>query len=79
MSHYSDEEKHKLLDEIKLKNRILVEGIAFTPEIFRHLDIGGKYIEQVNVLFTHDRHAHSNIEFPACFLTPLGKYRVQIR
>jgi len=79
MGHYSDEQKSRLLGEIKLKNRILVEGLAFSSEIFKNLDVGGKYIEQVNVLFTHDRHAHGNVEFPACFLTPIGKYRVQIR
>ncbi len=79
MGHYSDEQKNILLNEIKLKNRILVEGLAFSPEIFQHLDLGGKYIEQVNILFARDRHAHKSVEFPSCFLTPLGKYRVQVR
>lgn len=79
MGKYSEAEKKKLLKEIQLKNRILVEGLRFDPGIFIHMDLGKKYIEQVNILFTQDRHAHKDIEFPACFLTPVGKYRVHIR
>ncbi|GHV27995.1 radical SAM protein [Spirochaetia bacterium] len=72
-------DKAKLRDEIYLKNRILVEGIAFDPDIFKNLDLGGKYIEQVNILFARDKHPHSSIEFPACILTPEGNYRTQLR
>ncbi len=71
--------KAELQKEIQLKNRILVEGINFNPDIFQHLDLGGKYIEQVNNLFARDRHAHKEVEFPACFLMPKGRYRVQVR
>jgi hypothetical protein len=79
MSIYHVVGKAKLRDEIYLKNRVLVEGLAFDPSIFKNLDLGGRYIEQVNVLFAPDKHAHSSVEFPGCFLTPLGKYRTQIR
>jgi hypothetical protein len=71
--------KTKLREEIYLKNRILVEGLAFDPGIFQKLDLGNRFIEQVNVLFAPDKHAHSAVEFPGCFLTPLGNYRTQIR
>ena len=71
--------KAKLRDEIYLKNRILVEGLAFDPAVFGNLDLGGRFIEQVNVLFAPDKHPHNSIEFPGCFLTPLGHYRTQIR
>jgi hypothetical protein len=79
MSIANNPEKQKLRDEIYLKNRILVEGLAFDPDIFKHLDLGGTYIEQVNVLFARDKHAHHAIEFPACILTPKGNYRTQLR
>ncbi len=73
------ESKAELRKEIQLKNRALVEGINFNPDIFQYLDLGGKYLEQVNTLFARDRHAHREVEFPACFLMPKGKYRVQLR
>jgi hypothetical protein len=75
----TETEKRKLKDEIYLKNRILAEGIAFEPDIFKHLAVGVDVLEQVNVLFAHDRHAHPETEFPACFLTPEGKYRTPLR
>ncbi|MDR0709741.1 MAG: nitrogen fixation protein NifB, partial [Spirochaetaceae bacterium] len=79
MSIMTETRKQKLRDEIYLKNRILVEGIAFDPGIFKSLDLGGKYIEAVNVLFANDRHAHREVEFPGCILTPEGNYRTQLR
>ncbi|AEF82098.1 radical SAM protein [Leadbettera azotonutricia] len=79
MSIYGEVKKSKLLDEIYLKNRILVEGLSFEPGIFKNLDLGNRFIEQVNVLFAVDKHAHNSVEFPGCFLTPLGNYRTQIR
>jgi hypothetical protein len=75
----TEAEKRKLKDEIYLKNRILVEGIAFEPDIFKHLALGVDVLEQVNVLFARDKHAHPETEFPACILTPKGKYRTQLR
>jgi hypothetical protein len=75
----SDAKKTRLRDEIYLKNRILVEGLAFDPAVFKNLDLGGRFIEQVNVLFAPDKHAHNEVEFPGCFLTPEGNYRTQIR
>lgn len=79
MSKFFLENRDKLTKEILYKNRIMVEGLNFEPQIFRHLDLGGKYLEQVNTMFARDRHAHKEIEFPTNFVTPLGKFRVQIR
>ena len=48
----------ELLAEIQLKNELQVYGINFPPDIFKDLELGTKYKEQVNVLFSGDRHAH---------------------
>lgn len=79
MSDFFRVNRERLIQEIKLKNKIMVEGLNFASDIFRHLDLGGQYIEQVNTLFARDKHAHREVEFPANFLTPLGKFRVQVR
>ncbi|WP_059370018.1 radical SAM protein [Treponema endosymbiont of Eucomonympha sp.] len=80
MSEMTEVKKRKLKDEIYLKNRILVEGVAFEPNIFKNnMDLGGAVLEQVNVLFSRDKHAHPETEFPACILTPEGNYRTQLR
>jgi hypothetical protein len=71
--------KKELLEELQVKNRIMVEGINFESNIFRHLDVGGEVVERVNILFAEDKHAHRDIEFPACFLSPQGRFRVPIR
>jgi len=68
-----------LYNEIRLKNEILVEGLSFDPYIFSHLDLGNRYVEGVNTMFSQDKEAHRGIEFPACFLTPEGGYQVRIR
>jgi hypothetical protein len=79
MGIVSEGQKRKLREEIYLKNLILVEGVSFDPAIFSNLDLGGEYIEQVNVLFSQDRHAHGETEFPAAFFTPGGGYITILR
>lgn len=76
---FTEANRNILLDELYTKNRIMVEGINFEPDIFQNLDLGGSVIERVNTLFAIDKHAHKDIEFPAIFLTPLGRLRVPIR
>jgi hypothetical protein len=61
----TETEKRKLKNEIYLKNRILVEGIAFETDIFKHLALGSETLEQVNVLSSLDKHTHPETEFPA--------------
>lgn len=69
----------ELYEEIKLKNKILVEGLRFDPAIFKNLELGTKYTEQINILFAADHHSHTGIDFPACIITPKGKYRIELR
>ncbi len=69
----------ELYDEIKIKNQILVEGVRFNPDIFKNIELGTKYTEQVNILFAADHHAHTGIDFPAFIITPKGKYRIELR
>ena len=63
--------KQKLYAELALKNAVSVEGIAVNPKIFRDLDLGGKYQEQVHTLFEMDHEQHVSIPFPCGFLSPL--------
>ncbi|MCD7865940.1 MAG: nitrogen fixation protein NifB [Clostridiales bacterium] len=70
--------KEQLKEELRLKNRILVEGINVNPEIFQHLDLGNTIQEQVNAMFAVDHHAHRGINFPSCMLFPHG-FRVGFR
>ncbi len=71
--------KEQLLDSIYLKNEIQVEGLSFDENIFQGAGISKTLGENVNALFTCDRHAHKEIEFPAIFYLPVGGYRVHIR
>ena len=68
----------ELLAEIKLKNELQVYGINFSPDIFKNLELGTKYKEQVNVLFSGDRHAHVAYYFPVCFISPKGGYQIRV-
>jgi hypothetical protein len=64
--------KQQLYQELATKNEAMVEGIAFNPNIFKPLDLGGKYQEQVHTLFEMDHEHHVNIAFPCGFRTPNG-------
>ncbi|SCY39116.1 hypothetical protein SAMN05660668_02452 [Pseudobutyrivibrio sp. AR14] len=68
----------ELLAEIQLKNELQVYGINFPPDIFKDLELGTKYKEQVNVLFSGDRHAHVAYNFPVCVITPKGGYQIRV-
>lgn len=71
--------KGQKLREIEIKNEINVEGINFDKHIFDNLEVGEKYLEQVNTCFAHDRHFHAEVEFPAEFYTPIGRYLVRLK
>lgn len=62
----------RLLRELQLKNELMIAGTNAAPNIFQHLDLGGKYQEQVHALFEFDHETHSDIEFPCGFLSPSG-------
>jgi hypothetical protein len=64
--------KEKLYQELAIKNAAMVEGISFNPAIFRKLDLGGTYQEQVHTLFEMDHEHHVAISFPCGFRTPHG-------
>jgi hypothetical protein len=62
----------QLLKELQLKNAIGIEGVNADPGIFQHLDLGGKYQEQVHALFEFDHETHVGVEFPCGFISPSG-------
>ena len=79
MSEVTDNYDKELYEEIRLKNELMVEGISFEPDIFEGLEIGTKYTEAIYAMFSTDRQMHTEYVFPACILTPKGKYRIQVR
>ncbi|MEQ8196635.1 MAG: radical SAM protein [Clostridiaceae bacterium] len=64
--------KKRLYKELELKAKVNIEGVNAKPAIFRHLDLGGEYQEQVHSLFEMDHHQHVGIEFPCGFTSPSG-------
>ena len=64
--------KEKLYQELELKILTGVEGINFDPHIFKHLDLGGRYQEEVHCLFEGDHETHVGIKFPAGYRSPHG-------
>lgn len=64
--------KEKLYEELKIKIETIVYGIDVKPDIFKHLDLGGKYQEQIHGLFEMDKESHIGIKFPCAFYTPGG-------
>lgn len=64
--------KDKLFKELFLKVEVNVYGINVDPKIFDHLDLGGKYREQVHSLFEMDHYRHEDIKFPCDFTDPYG-------
>jgi len=64
--------KELLYKELRLKNEVNRAGLNFDPTIFKNLDLGGKYKEQIHGLFEHDRHTHAGIDFPTGYTSPNG-------
>lgn len=64
--------KKQLYKELEIKNDLFVDGVNVDPRIFTNLDLGGKYQEQVHLLFEYDRHPHAGIDFPVGFTSPSG-------
>ena len=64
--------KETLYRELELKIITGVEGINFDPHIFKHLDLGGRYQEEVHCLFEGDHETHVGIKFPAGYRSPHG-------
>lgn len=64
--------RDQLYKELELKNKIGIAGVNVNPEIFKHLDLGGKYQEQVHVLFEHDHETHAGFDLPCGYTSPNG-------
>ncbi len=64
--------KETLYRELELKIITGVEGINFDPRIFQHLDLGGRFQEEVHCLFEADHETHVGIKFPVGFYSPHG-------
>lgn len=61
-----------LYKELELKTKVIVEGVNVNPAIFKNLDLGGAYQEQVHCLFEMDHQEHVGIQFPCNFTSPTG-------
>ncbi|MFT8889655.1 MAG: radical SAM protein [Ethanoligenens sp.] len=64
--------KQQLYQELKIKNEVSVEGVDADPSIFRNLDLGGKYQEQVHLCFEMDHETHEGFSLPTGYQTPGG-------
>ena len=64
--------KETLYKELELKIITGVDGISFDPHIFKHLNLGGRFQEEVHCLFEGDHETHAGIQFPAGFYSPHG-------
>jgi uncharacterized radical SAM superfamily protein len=64
--------KEKLYKELEIKIDTIVYGINVNPAVFKHLDLGGKYQEEIHGLFEMDKESHVGINFPCSFNTPGG-------
>lgn len=64
--------KDKLYSELKFKAKVNIDGIKVDPKIFKNLDLGGKYQEQIHALFEMDHVAHPEVLFPCNFTSPSG-------
>ena len=59
--------KELLYKELEIKNEVSIYGINVNPIIFKILDLGGKYQEQIHSLFEMDHEQHSGVDFPCNF------------
>ena len=64
--------KEKLYRELALKVATTTDGINFEPDIFKNLDLGGRYQEEVHCLFERAYETHVGVRFPVGFYSPHG-------
>jgi len=64
--------KEKLYSEFELKMLISCEGVSFNKNVFKNLDLGGEYQEQVHTLFELDIDTHVGLDLPPKFILPNG-------
>jgi Radical SAM superfamily len=63
-----------LLDELKLKIALGVNGISFAVEDIQKFPIGTEIQEQIHLLFDMDKEHHDGFELPAGFWLPHGLF-----
>jgi hypothetical protein len=61
-----------LYAELAIKSKVNIEGINVKPSIFKNLELGTKYQEQIHGLFEMDHVDHVGISFPCSFSSPNG-------
>lgn len=66
--------KKELLEEVKLKIGVFVEGISFDPKDIKKFPIGTEYQEQIHILFDMDKAHHSGFLLPSNFYLPHGVF-----
>jgi hypothetical protein len=64
--------KEKLYKEFELKMFIACKGVRFEENVFKNLDLGGIYQEQIHTLFEMDIDSHVGIDLPPVFILPHG-------
>lgn len=64
--------KEQLYQELELKTVLSSIGVNFRPEIFQHLGLGEKYLEQVHTLFEYDIDTHEHFDLPPYIILPNG-------
>ncbi len=64
--------KEILYKELELKISTQVDGINFDPYVFKTLDLGGKYQEEMYGCFEHAYETHVGLKFPTGFRSPHG-------
>jgi hypothetical protein len=66
--------RRALVEELRLKLDLGVQGIAFDREALRQFAIGTEFLEQIHLLFDMDRAHHGDLELPAAFWLPRGLF-----
>ncbi|MFT8314077.1 MAG: radical SAM protein [Clostridium sp.] len=64
--------KKKLYHELEIKVAATVEGVNVDPKIFKNLELGDKYQEQVHCLFERDHEQHVGTKLPFAYKSPNG-------
>ncbi len=64
--------KKTLYRELELKISTNDEGISFDPLIFKNLDLGGRYQEDIHICFEMAYETHVGLKFPPFFTSPHG-------
>lgn len=64
--------KAGLYKELELKNNIGNDGVSFDFSIFKDLDLGGAYQEQIHSQSEGDHETHVGVDFPCGYSTPGG-------